>query len=178
MSKIGIFFGSETGNTQNVAKLIYETFGSDKVAKPININRCQLDTLMQYDCLIVGTPTLGDGELPGLSTLCEYENWQEFVPELEDQDLSSKKVALFGLGDQVSYANEFVDGLGELYDRFADTNAEMFGRWPNVGYEFEESTALDGDDFVGLVIDQDNQADQTDARVTRWVRQLEEEFNL
>ncbi|MHA2937138.1 flavodoxin [Vibrio sp. RC27] len=178
MSKIGIFFGSETGKTQAVAQLIHEKFASSDVAEPVNINTCKLADLMQYDALIVGTPTLGEGELPGLSTQCESENWEEFIPEIEGQHLSGKKVALFGLGDQVTYPEEFVDGLGELFDLFADTDAEIVGSWPSEGYTFEESTALDGDEFVGLVIDQDNQADQTDARVTKWVSQLKSELGL
>jgi flavodoxin I len=178
MAKVGIFFGTDTGKTRKVSKLIHKAFDSDDVAKPVNINRCQLADLMEYDFLVVGTPTLGEGQLPGLSVMCETENWEEFVPQLEGQDLSGKTVALFGLGDQVGYPNEFVDGLGELYDIFSETGATLIGSWPSEGYEFNDSAALDGDEFVGLVIDQDNQANLTDERVSAWVEQLKGEFGL
>ena len=121
---------------------------------------------------------MGDGALPGLDADCQAESWAEFVPELEAADLSGKKVALFGLGDQASYSDAFVDALGELYDIVSETGASVVGFWPNEGYEFNSSNALDGDDFVGLVIDQDNQSSLTPERVKSWVSALKSEFAL
>lgn len=179
MASIGIFFGSDTGKTRKIAKQIQELLGSELVAKPVNINKASVDDLLAYDCLILGTPTLGDGQLPGLECDCQAESWAEFVPQLESADFSGKKVAVFGLGDQVSYSDEFVDALGELYDCFADAGATMVGdQWPNEGYEFTSSNALDGDHFVGLVLDLDNQPDLTDARLSQWLNTLKLEFGL
>ncbi|WP_024871208.1 flavodoxin [Tolumonas lignilytica] len=178
MAKVGIFFGSDTGKTRKVAKLIQDAFASDEVAAPVNINKAGIDDLLAYDYLILGTPTLGDGALPGLDADCQAESWAEFVPELEAADLSGKKVALFGLGDQASYGDAFVDALGELYDIVSEAGASVVGFWPNEGYEFNSSNALDGDDFVGLVIDQDNQSSMTAERVKTWVAALKSEFAL
>ncbi len=61
MAKVGIFFGSDTGKTRKVAKLIQDTFASDEVAAPVNINKASIDDLLAYEYLILGTPTLGDG---------------------------------------------------------------------------------------------------------------------
>ncbi|GAA5214884.1 flavodoxin [Corallincola platygyrae] len=177
MANIGIFFGTDTGTTRKVAKMIHKALGEDKADKPLNINRVEADTLLAYDFLILGTPTLGEGQLPGLSCDCQAESWEEFMPTLEEMDLSGKKVALYGLGDQINYPNEFVDGLGELYDAIADAGAEIVGSWPADGYTFEESGALDEDGrFVGLVIDNDNQSDLTSDRVATWLAQLESEL--
>jgi flavodoxin I len=33
---------------------------------PVNINRTSLETFLSYPVLVLGTPTLGDGQLPGL----------------------------------------------------------------------------------------------------------------
>ncbi len=178
MAKVGIFFGSDTGKTRKVAKLIQDAFASDEVAAPVNINKAGIDDLLAYDYLILGTPTLGDGVLPGLDCDCQAESWAEFVPELEAADLAGKKVALFGLGDQTSYGDAFVDALGELYDIVSEAGASVVGFWPNEGYEFNSSNALDGDDFVGLVIDQDNQSSLTPERVKTWVASLKSEFAL
>ncbi len=172
MAKVGIFFGSDTGKTRKVAKLIHDAFASEDVAAPININKASIDDLLAYDCLILGTPTLGDGELPGLDCDCQGESWAEFVPDLEGADLAGKTVALFGLGDQKGYPDAFVNALGELFDIVSNTGANMVGYWPNSGYEFADSSALDGDDFVGLVVDQDNQASLTSERVTAWVSSI------
>ncbi|MFM2484301.1 flavodoxin [Celerinatantimonas yamalensis] len=179
MTKVGIFFGTDTGNTRKVAKWIHQALGDEQqVAKPLNINRVTVADLLAFDALILGTPTLGEGELPGLETQCEAPSWQEFVPMLDDADFSGKTIALFGLGDQLGYGDEFVDALGELYDRFADTGAKMIGNWPADGYHFTHSAALDGDEFVGLVIDQDNQAEQTSARIEQWISQIKPALGL
>jgi len=178
MAKTGIIFGTDTGKTRKVAKQIYQMLGSDDVAKPININRCSVEDLLEFDNLIIGTPTLGEGELPGLSVDCESESWEESADDLEAADFTGKKIALYGLGDQEGYPDEFVDALGELYDLFSETGATLIGRWPNKGYEFNSSEALDGDEFVGLVLDLDNQSALTDERLTQWLEIIKPELGL
>lgn len=178
MAKVGIFFGTDTGSTRKMAKLIQKQLGDDIADKPKNINRVDVEEFTSYECLILGTPTLGQGQLPGLSVDCQEESWEEFLPNFSAMDLTGKKVALYGLGDQVSYSNEFVDALGELYDYVANCGAEMVGFWPTEGYEFNASNAVDGDDFVGLVLDKDNQASLTEQRIAGWVEQLTSEMGL
>jgi len=178
MAKTGIIFGTDTGKTRKIAKQIFKSLDSDDVAKPININRCSVEDLLQFDNLIIGTPTLGEGELPGLSVDCESESWEEIAGELEEADFSGKTIALYGLGDQEGYPDEFVDALGELYDIFSATGATLVGRWPNSGYKFNNSSALDGDEFVGLVLDLDNQSNLTEERLTQWLTSIKPEFSL
>lgn len=178
MAKTGIIFGTDTGKTRKVAKQIYKLLDDDSVAKPININRCSVDDLLQYDNLIIGTPTLGEGALPGLSVDCESESWEEVAADLESADFSGKTIALFGLGDQEGYPDEFVDALGELYDIFSEAGATLIGRWPNTDYQFNNSTALDGDEFVGLALDLDNQSNLTDERVNKWLSIIKPDLGL
>lgn len=179
MAKVGIFYGTDTGSTRKVAKLIQQAFGEDLAAAPKNINQVQdASEWADYDYLVLGTPTAGEGLLPGLDSECSQESWDEFLPNFEDLDLSGKTVALFGLGDQVNYGEMFVDALGELYDYVAECGPQIVGRWPLDGYEFEESSAVDEDEFVGLVIDKDNQANLTESRVTTWVAQIKQEMGL
>lgn len=176
MTSIGIFFGSDTGSTRKIAKAIQQKLG-DKAAAPVNINKASVADLEGYDYLILGTPTLGEGQLPGLDAGCANESWGEFLPNLDGVDLSGKKVVLFGLGDQVSYANCFVDGLGLLYDSITACGAEVLVPWPTDGYDFKQSAALlDDDNFVGLVLDQDNQKDQSDSRLATWLALVESAF--
>ncbi|MCG6200832.1 flavodoxin [Psychromonas antarctica] len=178
MAKTGIIFATDTGKTRKIAKQIYQILDSEDVAKPININRCSVADLLEFDNLIIGTPTLGEGALPGLSVDCEGESWEEIVGSLEEADFSGKTIALFGLGDQEGYPDEFVDALGELYDIFSTAGATFIGRWPNKGYQFNSSTALDGDQFVGLVLDQDNQASLTDSRLSEWINIIKPQLGL
>lgn len=78
MANIGIFFGTDTGKTRKIAKMIHKQLG-ELADAPVNINRTTLDDFMAYPVLLLGTPTLGDGQLPGLAAGCESESWSEFI---------------------------------------------------------------------------------------------------
>lgn len=160
MAKIGLFYDSDTGNTRKVAKMIVKYFDEGDIElKPMK--KVEAADFDNYSVFLLGTPTLGDGELP--------ENWEAFMPELESMDFSGKTIALFGLGDQEEYAHEFVDGLGILYEKFEELGASFVGFWPLEGYEYDISRAeLDGE-FCGLVLDQDNQSDLTSERLETWM---------
>ncbi|HEX6735117.1 MAG TPA: flavodoxin [Azonexus sp.] len=175
MARIGIFFASDTGRTRLVAKQIARKLG-EAAAVPLNIGRATLAEVLAYEALIVGSPTLGDGELPGLDTGLTQPGWAEFVPQLADADLTRKTVAIFGLGDQKKYPNEFVDAIGLLHDAFAARGARLVGRWPTAGYEFAASQAVDGDEFLGLALDQHHQALLTEARIDAWLARISPEL--
>lgn len=66
--------------------------------------------------LILGAPTCGDGEWPGLATGLARESWAELLPRLEGLDKRHQTVALFGLGEQEKYGHEFVDVQLLLHD--------------------------------------------------------------
>ncbi|MBL4832577.1 MAG: flavodoxin [Pseudomonas sp.] len=178
MAKIGLFFGSNTGKTRKVAKMIKKKYDDELMASALNVNRVSVEDFMSFDYMILGTPTLGDGELPGLSSDCDAESWEEFLPQLEDQDFAGKTIALFGLGDQVGYPDEFLDAMGELYDFFSERGATIVGGWPNEGYEFDESQALRDGKFVGLALDLDNQSGMTDERLGVWLSSIAPTFGL
>lgn len=168
MANIGIFFGTDTGKTRKVAKMIHKQLG-ELADAPVNINRTTLDAFLAYPILLLGTPTLGDGQLPGLEAGCESESWLEFMAVLSEADLGGKTVALFGLGDQRGYPDNFASGLRVLYDTVIGRGATVVGAWPCEGYEFNASAALQDDKFVGLVLDQDNQYDLTETRLESWL---------
>jgi len=60
--KIGIFYGSGTGTTGEIAERIAEKLGlgSEHV---YDISSVDLNVLTQYDLLILGTSTWGSGDL-------------------------------------------------------------------------------------------------------------------
>ncbi len=178
MAKIGLFFGSNTGKTRKVAKMIKKKFDDELMASALNVNRTTAEDFAAYEFLIIGTPTLGDGELPGLSSDCDSESWEEFLPSLEDTDFTGKTIALYGLGDQVGYPDEFLDAMGELYEFFTERGATIVGSWPTDGYEFDSSEAVVDDKFVGLALDLDNQTGLTDERLNTWLAQIAPTFGL
>ena len=178
MSRIGLFFASSTGNTRRIAKAIKKQFDDDTMADALNVNKANAALVASYDHLIFGTSTLGGGQLPGLSTDCMGGGWEEFLPQLSEVDFTGKTVALFGLGDQGKYPDEFVDALGILYEFLVARGARVVGQWPADDYDFIASKALVDDEFVGLVLDQENQKLLTDARVEAWLKLISPEFGL
>ena len=99
MDKIGIFFGTGSGTTRLIAKKLARIIG-DTASKPLNVNRISVDDMLQYNSLILGTPSYGDGDLPGKTTGVVDGSWEEFLPQLEGADLSGKRIAIYGLGNQ------------------------------------------------------------------------------
>ena len=166
---IRVIFGSTTGNTEHVAELIKRELGT-QVKRCESVTAVDADEFGKADLLILGSSTWENGQL--------QDDWEEFLPTLESIDLSGKKVALFGLGDGRGFPTEFVNALRLLYDRVRERGAEVIGHWPAAGYYFKSSLALEGDKFVGLVIDEDNESEKTEIRVKSWVEQLKAEAQL
>ena len=164
--KIGIFYGSSTGQTELVAEKLQQLLGEEN-ADLINVDGASKSDLEKYPYLIFGTPTWGVGEM--------QDDWEDFSEIVEKTDLKGKKIALFGLGDQDTYPDSFADGIGILYDKIKDQTM-IVGKWHKNGYLFNESEAFRDNVFIGLIIDQENQADKTSERLEKWVEILKKEF--
>lgn len=171
---IGLFYGSSTSNTEYVAYELQEILSTlSGIAVNIhNIGQTDSEIMQQYEYLIFGIPTWNIGEL--------QDDWDIFWPNLEKMDLSNKKVAIFGLGDQYGYPDTFQDAMGILAEEVLAHGAELLGYTDTVGYEFEDSAALslDRNAFMGLALDEDNQHDMTQERLEKWAKQVLEEFGL
>ncbi|CAN5498884.1 flavodoxin [soil metagenome] len=172
MKKIGIFFGTETGTTRLIAKKIQKKLGDDISSKPLNVNRIAPAEMLQYDALILGTPSYGVAEIPGHSAGCLEASWEEFFAQLDKPDFSGKRIALFGLGAQERYPERFASSLIRLHELFKGYGAELVGSWSTQGYAFEHSAAVVDGRFVGLVIDQRTQSMYTDERIEGWLEQV------
>lgn len=161
-----IFYASSTGNTQSVASMIAQELNIENV---FDIANCDIKTLTQYDQLILGVSTWGDGDL--------QDDWDDAWNEFCKLDFSGKTVALFGLGDQESYSDNYVDAMGTVYEQVIKKGAKVVGFTSAQEYDFEESTALnDSGEFVGLALDEDNQSDLTNDRVAFWCKQIKDEL--
>lgn len=170
MASVGLFFGSDTGNTEAVAGMIQKELGTNLVDL-YDIAKSTKADLDRYDLLILGIPTWYYGE-------CQAD-WDDFLPELESLDFSNKLIAIFGCGDQEDYAEYFLDAMGTLRDIVEARGATIVGNWPTDSYEFEASKALvDAKHFVGLGIDEDRQPELTAGRIEAWCKQLHEEMCL
>ena len=168
MQKIGIFYGSSTGNSEAAAQQIQKEFGADQ-AKVFDVSDAKASDMEQYTNIIFGCPTLEIGEL-------EYD-FEDFMPEIERVNFSGKKIAIFGLGDQESYPDSFADSIGIIYEALEGKGCEIVGKITTDGYNYDESRGEVDGQLMGLALDDDNQGDLTDKRIKDWVVQLKSEFN-
>lgn len=171
MTKIGLFFGTQTGNTETIAEQLQTALGGDSVVTLYEIADAGVSDFENHDCLIIGCPTWNIGEMQG--------DWDGFYEnDLDSIDFSGKKVAYFGPGDQVGYSENFQDAMGLLEDRISSLGGETVGHWPTEGYEYEASKAVKEGRFVGLALDEDNQPELTESRIQTWTSQLKTIFSL
>jgi flavodoxin I len=167
MGKIGIFYGSTEGNTEEVAEKVQKALGDADVH---NVDSASADDLAEYDILILAASTWEIGEL--------QEDWESFIDVLDDVDFSGKKVSYIGVGDADGYPDTFVDAIGIIHEKIDGSGAEFFGAWPTDDYTFDESKGVVDGKFLGLVIDEDNESDKTDGRIAEWVKQIKGELGL
>lgn len=162
-----MFFGSSSGKTAAAAVIISKEIGSQYVDL-IDVAGATAGDLDKYRYIIMGIPTWGIGEL--------QDDWVGFLGSLNKKAYPDKQVALFGMGDQESYPDTFADALGKLYDILVKKRFRVIGSWPSDGYTFVESCACRNRQFVGLVLDEENQPDLSGERITSWVKQITLEF--
>lgn len=167
MKKIALIYSFNTKNTSKIADKIVDEWGEDTIEK-VNAEDIDEDTFLSYDQMILGVPTWFDGELPNY--------WDEFVPAIDDMDLKGKKVAIFGLGDQKGYPENYVDAIGIMAELLQQRGAKIIGETSTEGYYFESSKAEKNGKFIGLAIDTGVQKKKTDERIKTWIKDLKKHF--
>ena len=171
MADIGIFFGTDSGRTRKIAKLIARKLGA-RAEAPLNVAKAEPGDLLKYPFLILGTPTYGEGALPGLSTGAQTAGWEEFLPKLAGCDFSAQTIALYGLGEQERYPDNFLDAMGTLHQFFSAAGATLVGHSPCAGFSFKTSSAVRGDQFVGLALVLVSQDALSEERIDGWLSRL------
>ncbi len=168
---IGLFYGSSTCYTEMASEKIRQQIG-EHLVDIFNIADTPMVQAEFYDYLLFGIPTWDYGEL--------QEHWEEIWDDLDQVNFAGKKFAIFGLGDQVGYPEWFLDAMGYLHSKLVHRGALPCGYWPRAGYEFEASKALtaDGNYFVGLALDEENEFELSAARIQQWCTQVLQEFDL
>lgn len=170
MAITGIFFGSDTGNTENIAKMIQKQLGKD-VADVHDIAKAakKIWKLMTFCCWASQPGITAKRSVTGMTSsrlskrLISMANWLRCLVVVTQED----------------YAEYFCDALGTIRDIIEPRGATIVGHWPTAGYHFEASKGLaDDDHFVGLAIDEDRQPELTAERVEKWVKQISEELHL
>lgn len=163
MKPTGIFFGTATGQTREVALKIAKTLGIP-AADVHDVTTTAPSEVGKYTNLILGSSTWGDGDLE--------DGWADFIDGLQAMDLKGKKIALFGCGD-TTMRETFCNAVGILHDRLAGTGAMFIGEaFPTTGYDFASSRAVKGGVAYGLLLDNVNHENLTDGRIAQWCEML------
>jgi flavodoxin I len=170
MAKIGLFYGTETGITEILAMCIQKEMGGDGIVDLHNVLNTITSDFEEYERLIIGCPSWNIGEL--------QTDWRELYKQLDAINFTGKKVAYFGVGDQLSYENNFVDAIGILEEKISRLGGTTVGYWSTDGYVFKQSRAVKNGKFVGLALDEYSQSDLTISRIKAWVAQLKQSFGL
>jgi flavodoxin I len=172
--RIGLFYGSTDGHTAAVAEQLKHKLDAllaapgTEAVELFDVADYYLEEMLAYDYLILGAPTWNHGQL--------QRDWERVMEEFDALDLHGKRAAVFGLGDQLGYPDTFVDALFFVADKLRECGAQLVGTWPSDGYAFRSSWACEDGRFIGLVLDEDNQPELSEARVDAWARQIWNEF--
>lgn len=173
MGKIGIFFGPAKGAVNRVADKVKTALGEEAVL--VHVKNAGIADLAKFDKIIFGISTIGkdtwDSEFSS-------NDWSRFLPVVEKADFTGKTVAIFGLGDHITYSGNFVDHLGVLGKILLKNNALIVGQVDPADYEFETSEAIFGGQFIGLPLDEDFEPERTGERLGNWLKKIKPEFGL
>jgi sulfite reductase (NADPH) flavoprotein alpha-component len=111
MKQINIFFGSQTGNAQNLANVIGEALKNEGLDQQvIDMAEFNPEDIHQLQFALIVTSTYGDGEPPDNAS-----EWMSYLKFNEQLDLSHLSYAVLGLGD--SYYPHFCQS-GKDFDHY------------------------------------------------------------
>ncbi|MEM9886520.1 MAG: flavodoxin [Bacteroidota bacterium] len=166
--KVGLFFGSDTGTTEAITRDFVDAWELTEL-EVIEACDMKVEDYSRFEFIIIGLSTWYDGDL--------QSDFEDFFEDFKTIDFSNKIVAMYGLGDQYGYDEYFVDGLGILGKVILENGGKIIGHWPIEGYDYSESKGqLNDTHFYGLALDEDNQMELTQDRLTAWMKQIEQEL--
>ena len=113
-----IVYDTITGNTETCAKYICDIF----VDRGYTVNlqdatHFHPTGFENYDLIVLGSPTYSLGELT--------EDFELFVQDMAGTNLSTKKAAVFGLGDSEDYPDDFCTSVDILENSLKDCKANL-----------------------------------------------------
>lgn len=136
--KASVIYGSTTGMTEAVAGKIAAALGAS-VANVATADAGAFDA----DLVVLGSSTWGIGEL--------QDDWAARLDEVKCF-LAGRKVAVFGLGDSLGFADSYCVAAETIADAAKEAGAALVGDV--------------------LKLDETNESEMTDSRIAAWVETL------
>lgn len=171
LKAIGLFYAPAGGNVHKIAKRIKQKIKNHKV-EMFCITDVTAEKLLDYRTVILVSSSLGRHTWER----DQKDKWARFVPGLRKTLLNGRRIALVGLGDHMTYPANFVDGMGDLASVVEESGGVLIGQTSLDGYVFTDSRAVRDNLFVGLPLDEDFEADRTEARIDKWLTLVSPEF--
>lgn len=169
--QVGIFYAPSGGSVQKVARQIKQKLADLQPDMQVISDIVPLQ-LLDYHNLVLVCSTLGRNTWE----MEQKDPWSSFLPKMLRIRLDGRKVALVGLGDHVSYPNNFVDGMGILGQTVEEIGGKLIGATPTRDYIFNDSRALRDGKFIGLPLDEDYEAEKTEERLNGWISNILQEI--
>ncbi len=161
---IGLFYAPSGGSVHKVAKRIKQKI-KDRKVDMLYIRDVKPEDFLNYRNIILVSSTSGKDAWNNDET----DEWAAFMPGLQKLRLDGRRIALVGLGNSVLYPNNFVDGLSNFADLIEEKGGILIGKTETDGYTYTLSRSIQDNLFMGLPLDEDNEANQTDARIEKWL---------
>ena len=161
---IGLFYAPSGGSVHKVAKRIKQKI-KDRKVDMLYIRDVKPEDFLNYRNIILVSSTSGKDAWNN----DESDEWAAFMPGLQKLRLDGRRIALVGLGNSVLYPNNFVDGLSNFADLIEEKGGILIGKTETDGYTYTLSRSIQDNLFMGLALDEDNEANQTDARIEKWL---------
>lgn len=169
MAITGIFFGSDTGNTENIAKMIQKQLGKD-VADVHDIAKAakKIWKHMTFCCWASQPGITAKRSVTGMTSSRLSKRLILMVNWLRCLVVATRKIT------QNTSAMHWAPSATSL-----NRAAQLSLVTGNRGLPLRSVKGLaDDDHFVGLAIDEDRQPELTAERVEKWVKQISEELHL
>ncbi|MBC8321017.1 MAG: flavodoxin domain-containing protein [Bacteroidetes bacterium] len=174
MKKIVLLYWGKGGNVENTAHEVYKMFDSH-IIDMFDLVSFDIRTIENYDLMILGHSTIG---AENWEDAVADNEWNRFFRKIESKGGCSISAASFGLGDQVLYPDNFVDGLGIYKDEMDKLNISTIGSWPSDGYNFTDSDGEKDGFFYGLALDVDNEPELSEDRIKEWTDKIKKEIGI
>ncbi len=171
MAIIGIFFGSDTGNTENIAKMIQKQLGKD-VADVHDIAKSSKEDLGSPRHPAARYPDLGTTVKRSVTGMTSSRRWKRSTSMANWWRCSAAATRKI---TQNTSATRWAPSATSLSR--AARPSSVTGQRRGIILRLPKASA-DDDHFVGLAIDEDRQPELTNERVEKWVKQVAEELHL
>jgi flavodoxin len=116
---VAVIYGSSTLNTEYVSQRLVAAFGSDH-ADLHNVKDIEPSLIEDRSGLVFVTSTWGTGDL--------QDDWELFLPRMEELSFEKKVVGLVGVGDQDNYPETFCDSIAILYELVTRNGGRLSAR--------------------------------------------------